>query len=123
MAWSDRFLDSEHVKGHANGVVTHGSTEPILTVLDVRGFKVSDLFLIGMNDNCGSILVETESRAEGIKAALEPAYAVEVEDIGFGCWAAKFNRRETDGAVPNWLLTDITLQDGRKVMEKGRWVR
>lgn len=121
MAWSDSFLTNKFVKGHANGVVTHGSTEPILTVLDVRGFDVRDLFLIGTNDNCGSILVETESRAENIKAALEPAYAVEVEDLGHGCWSANFQRRRTDGVVPNWFMTNIILSDGRKVMENGRW--
>lgn len=121
--WSDRFLGSKHVKGHADGVVTHGSLEPILTVLEVRGFEVRDLFLIGFNDNCGSIFVETESRAENIKAALEPAYAVEIENTGRGSWSAKFDRREMDGTVPSWLVTDIIMKDGRKVMEKGKWTR
>lgn len=123
MAWSDSFLTNKFVKGHANGVVTHGSTEPILTVLDVRGFDVRDLFLIGTNDNCGSILVDTESRAENIKVALEPAYAVKVEDLGHGCWSATFDRREMDGTERSWFLTDITMKDGQKVMEKGKWIR
>lgn len=121
--WSDRFLGSRSTKGHVNGVVTHGSTEPILTVLDVRGFDVCDLFLIGSNSNCGSIWVETESRAENIRAALEPAYAVKVEYMGRGCWSATFDRKEMDGTVPSWFVTDITMKDGRKVMEKGKWIR
>jgi hypothetical protein len=109
------------VKGHANGVVTHGSTEPVLTVLELRGFEVRDLFLIGFNDNCGSIVVETEERAEQIATALEPAYRVKIK-AERDCWFAQFDRREMDGTVPSWLITDITLKDGRKVMENGRWL-
>jgi hypothetical protein len=120
-AWSDRFLGSRWVKGHANGVVTHGSTEPVLTVLELRGFEVRDLFLIGFNDNCGSIVVETEERAEQIATALEPAYRVKIK-AERDCWFAQFDRREMDGTVPSWLITDITLKDGRKVMENGRWL-
>jgi ribosomal protein L23 len=93
-----------------------------MTVLEVRGFELRDLFLIGFNDNCGSILVPTRERAEEIRVALEPAYAVEVEELETGDWSAKFDRRSMDGTVPSWLITDITLKDGRKVMEKGRWL-
>ncbi|QBZ72089.1 hypothetical protein SEA_KRADAL_193 [Streptomyces phage Kradal] len=120
--WSDRFLGSRWVHGHANGVVTHGSTEPILTVLELRGFELRDFFLIGFNDNCGSILVETQERALAVKQALEPAYAVEIENPERRAWSAKFDRRTMDGTVPSWLITDITLKDGRKVMENGRWL-
>ena len=66
---------AELALAHGNGVIVHGSMEPVLSVLDVRGFDLRDLFLIGFNDNCGSIVVETESRARNIEDALEPAYA------------------------------------------------
>jgi len=124
--WSRRWV-SKWTRSHANGVVTHGSTQPILTVLDVRGFELRDLFLIGFNDNCGSIIVPTESRAREVEAALEPAYAVTVSFMGrdgdVEAWEAKFDRREMDGSVPSWLVRDIELKDGTVVMRDGRWVR
>jgi hypothetical protein len=122
--WSDRFANSRWTKAHPNGVVTHGSTEPIMTVLELRGFELRDMFLIGFNDNCGSIVLPTEQRAEEAKAALEPAYQVEVGYMGReGCWEARYDRRHMDGTVPSWFITDITLKDGTKVMENGRWIR
>lgn len=120
--WSDRFLGSKFTKEHANGVVTHGATEPVLTVLDVRNFDVRDLFLIGFNDHCGSIMVETRERAESIKEALEPAYAVTIEQPeGRPYWEAKFDRQMMDGTTPSWFVRNITMKDGRKVMEDGKW--
>ncbi|MFE0470528.1 hypothetical protein ACFW2V_02780 [Streptomyces sp. NPDC058947] len=121
--WAARWA-GQWTKTHANGVVTHGSTEPILTVLDVRGVELRDLFLIGFNDNCGSIIVPTEERANEIKEALEPAYAVHVAFMGRNaCWEAKYDRRELDGSTPSWLVRDIAMEDGTVVMRDGRWVR
>lgn len=119
--WARRW-ESRWTKSHPNGVVTHGSTEPILTVLDVRGVELRDLFLIGFNDNCGSIITPTEERANEIKDALEPAYQVGVSFMGRDAWEAKFDRRELDGSVSSWLVRDITLRDGTVVMRDGRWV-
>jgi ribosomal protein L23 len=121
--WAQRW-SSQWTKTHANGVVTHGSTEPVLTVLDVRGVELRELFLIGFNDNCGSIIVPTEARANEIKAALEPAFQVAVSFMGRdACWEAKYDRRHMDGSVPSWLVREITMKDGTVVMRDGRWVR
>lgn len=122
MYWAERFNDSKWVKLHADGVVTHGSTEPILSILDVRGFPVEDLFLMGFNDNCGSIAVETESRAQNVAAALEPAYRVKIH-VERGIWFADYDRRELDGSVGSHFITNLTLKDGRQVIKDGRWVR
>lgn len=122
--WSDRFANSRWTKAHPNGVVTHGSTEPIMTVLELCGFELRDMFLIGFNDNCGSIMLPTEQRANEVWAALEPAYQVQVRPTERSdCWEAKCDRREMDGAVRNWLITDVTLKDGTVIMRDGRWVR
>ncbi|MFE0472397.1 hypothetical protein ACFW2V_12355 [Streptomyces sp. NPDC058947] len=122
--WSSRFASGAHVKVHDNGVVTHGALEPVMTVLEVRGFELRNMFLIGFNENCGSILVETQERANAIKNALEPAYQVNVSYVTREeCWEAKYNRRHINGAVSSWLVTDITLKDGTAVMRDGRWVR
>ncbi|MEE6264911.1 hypothetical protein V2E29_04520 [Streptomyces diastatochromogenes] len=115
--WSCRWA-----KTHANGLVTAGSTEPVLTVLEVRGFEIRDMFLIGINPDCGSIVVEEEARAWEIKAALEPAYRVTVRQGFDGDWSVKFDRRELDGSVPDWFVREITLRDGTVVMRDGRWV-
>lgn len=123
MYWSAKFTDSKWVKVHADGVVTHGSTEPVLSILDVRGFAVEDLFLIGFNDNCGSILVETESRAQNAAAALEPAYLAKVHQDERGNWNVVYDRRELDGSVGSHFITDLVLKDGRQVIKDGRWVR
>jgi hypothetical protein len=73
------FGDSKWVRTHPNHVYTHGSMEPVLSVLDVRGFELRDLFLIGFNDSCGTLVLPTESRAENAAAALEPAFATKVQ--------------------------------------------
>ncbi|MFE7442372.1 hypothetical protein ACFU7X_18195 [Streptomyces chartreusis] len=118
-----KYATNKWTKVHADGLVTFGSTEPVLTVLDVRGFEIKDMFLIGFNDNCGSIIVPTEQRGSELRAALEPAYRVEVQRMENGDWEAKFDRRQMDGTVPSWLITDITLKDGTVVMKDGRWTR
>lgn len=122
--WSDRFASSTHVKVHENGVVTHGSFEPLMTILELRGFELRDMFLIGFNTNCGSIIVPSEQRANEVQAALEPAYAVTVSFMGReACWEAKYDRRQLDGSVPSWFVRDITMKDGTVVMRDGRWVK
>lgn len=114
---------SKYTTVHANGLVTHGATEPIMTVLDVRGFEIRDMFLIGMNRQCGSIIFPTQGRALEAKAALEPAYAVRVEPFEHtGDWAAIYDQREMDGTVPSWFIRDIALKDGTVVMRDGRWL-
>ncbi|MFK0222193.1 hypothetical protein ACIQWN_28885 [Streptomyces vinaceus] len=106
---------------HANGVVTHGATEPILTVLDVRGFDLRDMLLLGINDNCGSLVFATEERACAAKVALEPAYRVQIRTER-GRWFAEYDQRQPDGTVPSWMLRTITMRDGTVVMKDGRWV-
>lgn len=125
MYWSAKFefSDSRRVRRNADGVITHGATEPVLSILDVRGFPVEDLFLIGFNDNCGSILVETESRAENVAAALEPAYRVKIHQDERGNWNAVYDRRDMDGSVGSHFITDLVLEDGRHVIRNGRWVK
>ena len=118
----NRYGEHPLTKSHPNGLVTFGATEPILTVLDVCGFELRDMFLIGFNDNCGSIVFPTEERANEAKAVLEPAYRVKVW-AERGQWFAEYDRRELDGSVPSWLVRDITLKDGTVVMRDGRWTR
>lgn len=122
-AWADRWR-SRWMTVHANGVVVHGVSEPVLSVLDVRGVVLRDLFVIGFNANCGSIIVPSRERADEIKAALEPAYSVAVAFMGRdACWEAKYDRRELDGLLPSWLVRDVVMADGTVVMRDGRWVR
>ncbi|MER6605919.1 hypothetical protein ABT282_08385 [Streptomyces sp. NPDC000927] len=120
--WVQRFRGSRWVKEHPNGVFIHGSTEPILTILDVRGFEIKDLFLIGFNDNCGTIVLPTKRRAEEARAALEPAYLIELSENEKGDWRVKFDRRELDGSVKSHFITDLELKDGRQVIKGGRWM-
>lgn len=89
---------------HPNQVVTFGATEPILTALDVGGFPIRDLFLIGINDLCGSIIVDSEQRAREAAAALQPGYEVKVSPFGPD-WAAKYSLRDRDGQAPERLVT------------------
>lgn len=119
----NKYVTNRWIKAHPHNVATHGSTEPVLTILDVRGFEIRDLFLIGFNDSCGSIIVETEGRANDVWAALEPAYKVTVKRLENGDWSADFDRRALDGSVPNRFITDLTLKDGTVVLRDGRWVR
>ncbi|WP_331755873.1 hypothetical protein [Streptomyces sp. NBC_01643] len=122
-----KFGDSEWVRTEPNGVCTHGSTEPVLSVLDVRGFELHDLFLIAFNDSCGTIVLPTESRAENAAAALEPAFATRVylfgNRDGEDVWATEYTRRDIDGSEPNRFITNVTLKDGNVVLRDGRWVR
>ncbi|MCZ1012661.1 hypothetical protein [Streptomyces lydicus] len=122
-----RFGTSRWVKTHPNGVYTHGSTEPVLSVLDVRGFELRELFLIGINDSCGTLVLPSESRAENAAAALEPAFDTQVHLFGtrdgHDLWATKFTRRALDGTTLSPFLTDLTLKDGTALIRDGRWVR
>lgn len=120
--WSKKYGGSKWVRVHDSGVVTHGSTEPVLTILELRNFELRDLFLIGINDSCGQIIVPTEQRVSEVRTALEPAYQVRVERMENGDWSADFVRRTLDGTTPSWFITDITLKDGKVVMRDGRWV-
>lgn len=117
-----KYADSKWVQVRPNRVVTHGSTEPVLTVLDVRGFEVRDLFLIGLNADCGSIIVDSESRARNVEAALEPAYAVMVKPYCDGDWVADYTRRDLDGSERDRFFKTIVLKGGRVVMRDGRRV-
>ncbi|MBD3004756.1 hypothetical protein [Streptomyces sp. 5-10] len=124
--WAHKYATNRWIKIHPDwpGLVTHGSTEPILTVLEVRGFKIKDMFLIGINPDCGSIIVPTRERAEEVKAALEPAYKVTIEQKDHSPdWWANFDRRELDGSVKSHFITDLTLKDGTEVIKDGRGVR
>ncbi|MGW0607807.1 hypothetical protein [Streptomyces sp. NPDC002640] len=121
-----RFATNRWIKTHPNNVYTHGSTEPILSVLDVRGFELHDFFLVGLNDSCGAIYFPTEDRARAAAQALEPAYATEVafeaHPRGEGMWATRYNRRALDGTELSNFITSLTLEGGRQVIENGRWV-
>jgi hypothetical protein len=121
------FATSRWVKTHPNNVYTHGSLEPVLSILDVRGFALHDLFLIGLNDSCGTLVLPTESRAENAAAALEPAYETRVYLFGSrdgeDVWATDYTRRALDGTTLSAFLTNLTLEDGRQVIKDGRWVR
>ncbi|GAA2330239.1 hypothetical protein Scani_34200 [Streptomyces caniferus] len=122
-----RFGTSRWVKTHPNGVYTHGSTEPVLSVLDVRGFELRELFLIGINDSCGTLIFPHESRAENAAAALEPAFDTRVSLFGnrdgHDLWAATYTRRALDGTTLSPFVTDLTLKDGTVLIRDGRWVR
>ncbi|MFD9072824.1 hypothetical protein [Streptomyces lasiicapitis] len=111
------------VRVHADDLVTFGETQPILSVLDVAGFEVKNLFLIGRNAHCGQIIVESESRAMNIQAALEPAYKVTVKQRANGDWAADYSRRDPDGSAPNRFITNVVLKDGTVALKDGRVVR
>lgn len=109
-----KYASNKLIKQHPGGVFTFGATQPVLTVLDVRGFELTDLFLIGLNDDSGTLVLPTESRAQNAAAALEPAYATTVAVFGRRGedWAVEYSRRDPDGSNPPRLLTDITLTDG-----------
>jgi hypothetical protein len=121
-----RFATNRWIKTHPDRVYTHGATEPVLSVLDVRGFDLHDLFLIGLNDSCGTLVLPTESRAENAAAALEPAFATRVylfgNRDGEEVWATDYTRRALDGTTLSAFITDLTLKDGKQVIKDGRWV-
>ncbi|MEU7088067.1 hypothetical protein [Streptomyces achromogenes] len=122
-----QFGHSKWFKPHPHRVYTHGSFEPVLSILDVMGFELRDLVVMGFNDNCGTLLLQTESRAENAAAALEPAYATTVEHHGpFSegeAWAVNYTRRALDGTELSAFIANLTLEDGRQVIKDGRWVR
>ncbi|WP_318199203.1 hypothetical protein [Streptomyces sp. SCL15-4] len=122
-----QFGHSRWFKTHPQRVYTHGSLEPVLSILDVRGFELRDLVLMGLNDSCGMLLLQTESRAENAAAALEPAYATTVERprpySEAEAWAVTYTRRALDGAVLSAFIANLTLEDGRQVIKDGHWVR
>ncbi|MEU5476715.1 hypothetical protein [Streptomyces mirabilis] len=115
--------ESKCTSTHPGGLVTFGVTEPVLTVLDVRGFLLEEMFLIGINADCGSIIVAEETRAQEAAAAPEPAYAVTVKRAEWGDRRAEYSRRDLEGSEPDHLIRDLTLSDGTVVMADGRWVR
>ncbi|MFE0779159.1 hypothetical protein [Streptomyces sp. NPDC058861] len=121
------FGGSRWVTTHPNNLHTHGSLEPVMSILDVRGFPLHDMFLIGINDSCGTIVLPSESRAENAAAALEPAYETRVYIMGRrqgeDVWATDYTRRASDGTTLSAFITDLTLEDGRQVIKDGRWVR
>ncbi|CAL9668868.1 hypothetical protein [Streptomyces sp. enrichment culture] len=121
-----RFVTNRWIKTHPNRVYTHGSLEPVLSILDVRGFEVHDLFLIGLNDSCGTLVLPSESRAQNAAAALEPAYKTKVYLFGNwdgeNVWATDYTRRALDGSTLSAFITDLTLKDGRQVIKDGHWV-
>ncbi len=121
-----QFATNRFIKVHPNTVLTHGSTEPVLSILDVRGFALHDLFLIGLNDNCGTLVLPTESRAENAATALEPAYETRVYLFGSrdgeDVWATDYTRRALDGTTLSAFITNLTLKDGRQVIQDGRWM-
>jgi hypothetical protein len=118
---------SRWVKTHPNHVYTFGALEPVLSILDVRGFSLHNLFLMGMDIDWGTILFPTESRAENAAAALEPAYETRaylfVTHEGESVWATDYTRRALDGTTLSAFITNLTLKDGRQVIKDGRWVR
>lgn len=103
---------SKWVRQHPNGVFVHGAAQPILTVLDVRGFELADLFLIGLTDDAGTLVLPTEARAAAAAAALEPAYATTVLPFGRRGedWAVEYTRRDPDGSTPARVLTNIVFR-------------
>jgi hypothetical protein len=117
----DKPTPRPRVTVHPNNVMVHGASEPLLTFLELGGFELRDLFLIGSGRNSGAIIVGSQERALAVKAALEPAYAVTVKRVPTG-WKADFDRRDLDGTVLSGFLTDITLTDGTQVMRDGRWL-
>lgn len=117
-----RKYENKYTRTHANDVVTFGASEPVLTVLEVRGYELRDLFLIGVNEDCGAVVVATESLAENAATALEPAYRTTVVPFRDD-WKVDYSRRDLDGSEPNRFITDIVLKDGTTVLRNGRWVR
>ncbi|WP_412079013.1 hypothetical protein ACLF6K_37350 [Streptomyces xanthophaeus] len=107
-----KYATNKMVKECAGGVFTFGATQPVLTVLDIAGFALTDLFLIGLSDDSGSIILPTESRAEVAAAALEPAYATTVTPFGRRGedWAVEYSRRDLDGSAPARVLTNIVFR-------------
>lgn len=125
-----------------NGVLVHGSTEPILSDLKARGFPIEDLFLMGFGEECGHIVFPSRERAEACAKALEeePKQGEEpkrVYETKIGPmrhpeypeeWRVDYDLRDPDGSVRSHLVTGLWLKDKnapggeRQVMKDGRWI-
>lgn len=128
--WSRKYADSKWMHLHQNGLVTHGSTSPILQVLDFLGVDIKDMVLIGINDKCGSIIVPTAQRANELSVVMEAAYATKVKQMGRGTdWEVTFDQRDQDGSVRSHFVTEISVKDPdapggvRTVMKNGKWLK
>lgn len=106
-----------------NGVIVFGATEPVMTVLDVAGFELRDMFLMGLSDSFGSIIVEGEGRAGELAAKLEPSYRTDIHPArpGTGDWVVNYTQRNLDGSEGG-IFRKIVMKDGTVVMENGRWI-
>lgn len=93
-----RKYHNEHTKLHENDVVTFGFTEPILTILDVGGFSIENLFLISLEPEVGTILFDTRDRAERAARILEPGYEAKVERFDHTTdWSVEYVKRDFEG--------------------------
>ncbi|GAA3163623.1 hypothetical protein [Streptomyces ramulosus] len=117
----DKLAQKPWYTRHANNVITTGSTEPVFSLLDLRGFELRDLLLVGLNDSAGSLYLPTEERAKEAVAALEPAFATEVRRLR-SMWDVAYTRRALDGTTLSPVITDLTLKDGTAVIRNGRHV-
>lgn len=121
--WAHTWTGS-HVRHHANGVVTTGTTEPILSILDLAEFDLYDLYLIGINADRGRIFFPSQDRAAAAGRALAPAYTVTVSPLkspaGHRFWTTSYTRHVTGGGPqPAHVVTDVTLKDGSVVRRGG----
>lgn len=112
----DRYAHSKWATAHDHGVFTFGATQPILSALELGGFEVRDLFLMGMDEDYGAIIVEDQQRAEEVAAALEPAYTVTIspedpEGRTDGHWKATYTL-VPQGGEPARMLTNLKPVDG-----------
>jgi hypothetical protein len=124
-AWSDRLMQGSRARivDHGNGVVVHGSGEPVLSVLDVLGAELEDIFVIGINDRCGSLVVPTQEKAERLGVLMNPAYKVKIKAPERGTnWKVDYDQRNLDGTVDSNFIINVTLKDGRVVMKDGKWI-
>lgn len=119
MHWSDKFRTVTWACGHENGVVVHGTAEPLLTVLDVTGVPVEDLLVIGLSPDCGTVVVESEERAKVIRQALEPAYAVQVQQDGEGDWCVAYDVRRPDGTARQHFTPEFDFNSGGPAAKDG----
>jgi hypothetical protein len=122
--WSDHLkkTSSARIVDHGNGVIVHGSGEPLLSVLDVLGADLSDIFVIGFNDKCGSLVVPTREKAEALTELMRPAYGVESKPSGPN-WSVTYDQRNLDGSIDSHFVVNVTLKDGTVVMRDGKWVQ
>lgn len=111
-----KYATNKYIKALPNNVAAAGATEPILTVLDVGGFRIRDLFLMGLNKDCGSLIVDSETRATEAQRVLEPAYRTSIRQLpNTGDWELKYDRRDPDGSTPDRFITKVVGNDGRRL--------